>query len=274
MERLLRAEEVPPHARYALIVNGYPTGPVRLHLLFTWHVETANTWTHLAALAWECVQISDVSSRQDIDAVARAWLCFFHVCAAAAFALSSLAHAFGGGAVLSPSRSIRLWSADFVGILLMACGMWAPALRWAFRCHPGWQCTYATLVAVPMLAAAWCSQSSPGSHAHKNFAACLMASGTSAFLPFCHWMGFASVLERSWVAPRFLLMMASMAFGALCWACSPIERLAVFAGMHSPKYIFSHTLWHISVVGAVCLWADIWSDSHMLRGWETALCGQ
>jgi len=227
---LLSWEATPPHARQTLVLHGYRPVSSRLDVpgaLLTLHNETANTWSHLAALGWMVHRSWVTAMDETASADARLYTQIFHGCAAFAFCASALCHAFGP--VLPPASSAALWWWDLFGICVVAMSSFAPGLRFAFCCHQDWLRTYSALVACLGTAslaslALWRRETTGAtvpppstSPVPPAFVASVAATGAFAFLPLLHWStSLATPADRALLLPSLLGVLACYAVGQGC----------------------------------------------------------
>ena len=258
--RLLLAEEVPPHVRYTLVEGGYPVGPPRLSLLFELHNETANVWSHIVACCWAVQRLHACVAHPTAGFVPRFYIGIFLLTQVFGFCASATAHLLGGGAVISPRRSVLVWRVDLVGIAINIAGSYCPGIRWGFRCKPLWQKAYGLIVGTACALSAVLASAPPRSKANAWFVHTMAFTAGFGLVPLAHWCTFAPTEERQQMLPSGLAMLGSYGFGFLFWKFAFVERLALHLGRPGLfDYTPSHFVWHLAVFfGAVCWEAGSW----------------
>ncbi len=250
---MLKAAEVPPHARTQHVLTGYrPMGDTTItSAFFTLHNETANTWSHAFGALCSLFRIV-ATLRSPVGGLdARLSVCVFLLSATFAFSASACAHAFAN--VLPAVESRRAWGWDFIGIVVLIGGSYVPGIRWAFRCQPSTVRWYTAIVGSSLVASALLSlapRRSSYTVANSLFLYSVVVSVSFGLVPLFHWCSIAPSDELHVMLPPALGMFACYGFGFLVFLYRYPER----AAPGKFDYANSHTLWHAGVLGAVWCW--------------------
>ena len=249
------------------IHTGYRSGwSVRHHfcsILYPFHNETVNIWTHLLGFiicaVSTIVLAYEVRNPKLVELVRESGETLWHLLepvnrwpvysflggAMVCLGGSAFAHSLNG---VSPGSNYALWRLDYIGIVsLIACSFFPP-IYYGFLCHPIWRIGYlTTIISIAVSIVAMMFHHKFHHESWRMLRVWLFTGmGLSGIVPWFHslYLHYETPLAMQ-AASQMLMMGASYLGGVVFYAMRVPERWL------PGKFDFafnSHQIWHVAVL--------------------------